>query len=252
LLLFELITGRLPFVGRTPAETGIMQNSNSVPRLAQFTHDASEAIQQVVDCALAKEPADRFANAGALLTALEAIQLPSHQPTSEGQGATSGIMSSSFTREMASVGDDISLRSTVIEGRTSTSSTHSTPAEKDVYAYLCSYEEENIPPQRIALKEKNIIVGRTDPKRGYTPDIDLTDFDPKMTVSRQHARIRFEETFFYVEDLKSRNKTRLGELPLIPLKAELLQHGDILHFGSVRMRFEIPGLAQPPVFNHPP
>jgi serine/threonine protein kinase len=247
LLLFELIAGRLPFVGRTPAETGIMQSSQSVPRLAQFTHDAPEAIQQVVDYALAKEQKNRFANAGALLTALEAIELPPRQPVSESQGAASGIL----TREMASVGDDIALRSTVIEGHTTTPSTHSTQitsVEKDIYAYLC-FEKEDETSQRIALKEKNIIVGRTDPKRGYTPDIDLTKFDPKMTVSRQHARIRFEETFFYIEDLKSRNKTRLGELPLVPFKAEMLQHGDILHFGSVRMRFEIPGMAQPPVFH---
>jgi serine/threonine protein kinase len=246
LLLFELVTGRLPFVGRTPAETGIMQSSNTIPRMAQFTHGTPEAIQQVVDCALAKEPTHRFANAGALLTALEAIELPSRQFTSESQGATSGIL----TREMTSVGDDITLRSTVIEGHSSTQMAHPPSAEKDVYAYLC-YEQESTTSQRIALKGKNIIVGRTDPKRSYTPDIDLTDFDPKMTVSRQHARIRFEETFFYIEDLKSRNKTRLGELPLIPLKAELLQHGDILHFGSVRMRFEIPGMPQPPVFSQP-
>ena len=53
--------------------------------------------------------------------------------------------------------------------------------EQDVYAYL-SYESGQTHPQRIALREKNIIVGRTDPKRGYTPDIDLTDFDPNLPV----------------------------------------------------------------------
>jgi hypothetical protein len=34
---------------------------------------------------------------------------------------------------------------------------------------------------------------------------------------------------------------RLGELTLLPLKAELLRHGDVLHFGSVRVMFEVPG-----------
>jgi pSer/pThr/pTyr-binding forkhead associated (FHA) protein len=63
-----------------------------------------------------------------------------------------------------------------------------------------------------------------------------------MTVSRQHARIRFEETFFSIEDLKSHNKTRLNKQVLTPLKAELLQHGDIIHFGKVRMKFEIAGM----------
>jgi serine/threonine protein kinase len=250
LLLFELITGRLPFVGRTPAETGIMQNTNSVPRMIQFTHETPEAVQFLVDCALAKDPVHRFANAGALLTALEALQLPTNQPTTESPRPTSGVLGSSFTHEMTSIEEMMTPRTILHEEHSSPAQTsYSTAAAYDVYAYLSFEKEEQATPQRIPLLQKNIIVGRADPKRGYTPDIDLTDFDPKMTVSRQHARIRFEETFFYIEDLKSRNKTRLGELALTPLKAELLQHGDVLHFGSVRMRFEIPGMAQPPVFH---
>src|SRR5579883_2250197 len=94
--------------------------------------------------------------------------------------------------------------------------------------------------------KQDTIVGRLDPKRGVTPDIDLSPIDPAMTISRQHARIRFEDTFFYIEDLKSRNKTRLGELVLTPLKAELLQHGDTIIFGSVRMHLEVPGAANIP------
>jgi pSer/pThr/pTyr-binding forkhead associated (FHA) protein len=116
-----------------------------------------------------------------------------------------------------------------------------------VYAFLC-YEKDGVETARFAITKKDVVVGRMDPKRGITPDIDLTVADVKMTVSRQHARIRYEETFFYIEDLKSRNKTRLGELTLVPLKPELLQHGDILHFGSVRLVFKIPGMRDKPVF----
>jgi len=64
-----------------------------------------------------------------------------------------------------------------------------------------------------------------------------------MTVSRQHAQIRYEGTFFYIEDLKSRNKTRLSELALTPLKPELLQHGDCVQFGAVHLVFKVPGMA---------
>ncbi|WP_236038172.1 FHA domain-containing protein [Ktedonobacter robiniae] len=110
-----------------------------------------------------------------------------------------------------------------------------------MYAYL-RYEKAGKLQERLPITGKNVIIGRVDPKRGYTPDIDLSSLDPTKTVSRQHARIRFEETFFYIEDIKSHNKTRLGELVLTPLKAELLQHGDWIAFGSVRLRFEIPGM----------
>ena len=69
-----------------------------------------------------------------------------------------------------------------------------------------------------------------------------------MSVSRQHVRIRYEETFFYIEDLKSRNKTRLGDVTLVPLKPELLRHGDVVQFGSVRLVFKVPGMPDKPVF----
>jgi len=118
-------------------------------------------------------------------------------------------------------------------------------AEAEVYAYL-SYEQGGKEFQRLVMTQKSVIVGRSDPKRDFTPDIDLSQLDPKKTVSRQHARIRFEETFFYIEDLKSRNKTRVGELPLDSLKPALLKHGDIVHFGSVRVRFGIPGMGALP------
>ncbi len=117
----------------------------------------------------------------------------------------------------------------------------------DTYGYLC-YEKDGVEQKRYAITKKDVIVGRIDPKRGMSPDIDLSAIDVKMTVSRQHARIRYEETFFYIEDLKSRNKTRLGALVLVPLKAELLQHGDTICLGSVCLTFKIPGKPDVPVF----
>ena len=106
------------------------------------------------------------------------------------------------------------------------------------YAYFC-FEEEGRETRRFVIKDTYVVVGRVDPRRGLKPEVDLTSIDPGMTVSRQHARIRFWKTFFSIEDLKSRNKTRLGEMTLTPLKAELLQDGDVLYFGSVRVIFKV-------------
>src|SRR5436305_15086130 len=91
------------------------------------------------------------------------------------------------------------------------------------------------------MNKQSVVVWRIDPKRNFKPDIDLTSLDPKMTVSRQHARIRYEGTFFYIEDLKSRNKTRLGDLTLTSLKPEMLQNGNIVKFGAVGMVFKVHG-----------
>ncbi len=248
LLLFELVTGRLPFVGQNAAETGVLQSTSPVPRMVQYKHDAPESVQQVVDRALAKEPVGRFTNAEALLAALEGVQIPRRPsgvdwPAVGGAPPARSTPQGGLTGEMPPVDEDVTLRATLIGGGRAASPTGSMPvlpAKDGTYAYLC-FEKEGGEVQQFALTKDSVVVGRTDPKRGTTPDIDLTALDPNMTVSRQHVRIRYEGSFFYIEDLKSRNKTRLGELILTPLKPELLQHGDVLQLGSVRLIFKVPG-----------
>jgi hypothetical protein len=225
--------------------------------MAQFRDNTPPLLQDVVDCALEKNPAMRYPNPAALVRALEALSFP--QRSGGGINVDRGpsdkipvahAHSSGLTGEMVSipVEEDKSLSSTLIEDTATLTSSSSTsesaePQDEGVYAFLCLEKDgENL--QLFAIKDKYVIVGRVDPKRGLKPEIDLTSIDPRMTVSRQHARIRYEKTFFYIEDLKSRNKTRLGELPLVPLKPELLRDGDVVQFGSVRLIFKVPGMPE--------
>ena len=120
------------------------------------------------------------------------------------------------------------------------------PERAKIYAFLDIQQNEQV-VQRIALKNSTVLIGRSDPKQGITPDIDLTPFDASNTVSRQHARILIEQDSFSIEDLKSRNKTRLGESILTPLKLEPLQNGDVVSFGSVKATFRLLGTSELPV-----
>jgi serine/threonine protein kinase len=240
LLLFTMITGRPPFVGRNEAETGILQNTSPVPRMTQYTHETPEALQDIVDYAMAKEPNRRFSSVQAFLTALDQVKIAPARSTSGWTPVANKAPqpSAGLTLEMASIGNDTGAISAKLTDQAATLA--DAPPGKHTYAYLC-YEKTGEETQRIPITQESVIVGRIDPKRGVTPDIDLSKFDTKMTVSRQHARIRYEENFFSIEDLKSRNKTRLKEETLTPFKTELLQHGDVIYFGRVRLRFEVPG-----------
>lgn len=260
LLIFEVVAGRLPFVGHNLPETGILQVSAPVPRLTQYTHDVPPSLQDLLDCALAKDPSQRFLNAAAMLGVLEMVPSPAapalNAPMSgssihPASASLSSAQGKGQTSEMGvtTAKSDISLQGTVIDGEDSTVfQAAGNGVEEGVLAYLV-YEPEGGKAQYFEIRSNYVIVGRVDPKRNIRPEIDLSGIDSRMTVSRQHARIRFEKTFFYIEDLKSRNKTRLGELTLTPLKAELLQHGDILHFGSVRLVFRVPGMKDRPVLS---
>jgi hypothetical protein len=120
------------------------------------------------------------------------------------------------------------------------------PVSAKIYAFLDIQQNEQ-DVQRIAITENTVIVGRVDPKREITPEIDLTAFDTTSTVSRQHARIYFEKNCFYIEDLKSRNQTQLGGVTLIPLKPEVLQNGDVVSFGAVKATFRLLGTSKLPM-----
>jgi serine/threonine protein kinase len=241
LLFFELITGRPPFVGQSAAETGIMQSSEPVPAMIQYNHETPASFQELIEHALRKDPQQRYATAADLLRALLHLQVPAHpnwrqktDPHQPGVGLTAEI-------------PEVTVDQTIVVTPKPGKSGVAPETSDEIYAYLC-YEKDGVEIERFAMTKPTCVVGRLDPKRNLSPDIDLTELDPKITNSRQHARIRFEKTFFYIEDLKSHNKTRLGELTLLPFKPEIIQHGDVLFIGRVRMKFEVPGRSQPYIF----
>ena len=119
------------------------------------------------------------------------------------------------------------------------------PERAKVYAFLDVQQGEQ-EVQRIELKETQVLVGRGNSRRGTTPVIDLHPFDPLRSVSREHARIRLEPSGCLLEDLKSRNKTRVGEAPLPPFQPKALQNGDVIRFGSVKATFRLLGTSELP------
>lgn len=63
-VLFELITGRLPFQAETPMAVLLKHINEEVPPIADFRDDVSAVVEDVVRKATAKDPNDRFASAG--------------------------------------------------------------------------------------------------------------------------------------------------------------------------------------------
>lgn len=81
-------------------------------------------------------------------------------------------------------------------------------------------------------------VGRADPLEGIFPDIDLTNHGgDELGVSRRHARIYMQGGQFYVVDLRSTNHTFVNQQRLLPDTPQLLNHGDELRFGRVKLNF---------------
>jgi pSer/pThr/pTyr-binding forkhead associated (FHA) protein len=82
-------------------------------------------------------------------------------------------------------------------------------------------------------------VGRFDPNTGLHPDIDLTEEDSQLSVSRRHARILCEHNrYFLVEEQGVANGTYVKGERLAPGDTRELKPGDRVGFGMVVLFFE--------------
>jgi serine/threonine protein kinase len=77
-VLFEALTGKLPFEGQSEYELLRQHLEAPPPSVRSFVAECPEAIDAVIQKALAKEPANRFANCGSMKEALiaELTKLP--------------------------------------------------------------------------------------------------------------------------------------------------------------------------------
>ena len=83
------------------------------------------------------------------------------------------------------------------------------------------------------------LIGRFDPTTGVHPDIDLTDEDHNLSVSRRHARILCEhDRYFLLEEPGVANGTFVRGERIQPGEPRELKHGDRVGFGMVVLFFE--------------
>jgi serine/threonine-protein kinase len=86
-VLYELLTGHLPFEAETPLAAATRRMVADPPPLVTYRRDIPPALQEVVLVALRREPSDRYANAYELAEALRwsREQSPSVVPGERGQ-----------------------------------------------------------------------------------------------------------------------------------------------------------------------
>lgn len=73
-LLYEMLTGKHPFVGETPVATAMKHASAPVPNVASLNRSVPPTLTEIVRRCLAKTPAERFGDAVELLSELRVFQ----------------------------------------------------------------------------------------------------------------------------------------------------------------------------------
>ncbi|MGE4425602.1 MAG: Stk1 family PASTA domain-containing Ser/Thr kinase [Solirubrobacteraceae bacterium] len=73
-VLFEMLTGRMPFDGEQPVAIALKHVNEPPPALSVVNADVPADLERVVLCALEKRPDDRFADADEFLNALQVVR----------------------------------------------------------------------------------------------------------------------------------------------------------------------------------
>lgn len=219
-VLFEMITGRLPFDYANPNKVLLAHTSEPVPPPRKFNIHCPAALERVILTAMQKSPDQRYQHMDEMTKALkEALHSSDARPLFATPPSAKPIQ----TRELDPAAVRPYLKEQPSDSTTLPANTRLLLLEKKVSIPL---------PSRDTL-----IIGRT--YKDLVADIDLGPYGAANAgVSRRHARLTRHDSTWLIEDLGSLNgtfvnntKITAGEPPM-PLK-----DGDEIRLSHLTMLF---------------
>jgi serine/threonine-protein kinase len=238
-VLFEMLTGHPPFEGETAVDIVIKHMNEKVPSICRVRPDLPSELDQFLQKAMAKSPANRYNTPKEFIVAIEQLQkrIQATQPERRASPERDPVAENGYEQQQ---------RQEIPEVQGAVAQSIQEPERLSAKAEAEFVKPTSIPQkqarfyvlasnQYIELTGELMVVGRQDPVLGIFPEINL----PDKTVGRRHAYVRNQQGQYTVEDLNALNKTRLNGVILTPHEERTLKDGDILRFGSIEVRFEL-------------
>ncbi len=73
IVLYEMLTGQVPFHGETPVSVAMMQVEKAMPKLGESMENVPQGVQSILDKMTAKKPENRYLSAGQLCEDLDSV-----------------------------------------------------------------------------------------------------------------------------------------------------------------------------------
>ncbi len=197
-MMYQLVTGRFPFIAETPIATVFKHINAPLPWPRTINPDIPEDVEQIIVRAMEKNPDDRFQSVDEFLKALSNVSALSSEERIRDQV-------DSLPPARPAVVQDVAIALHIVETG-----------------------------QMIALENgTEFTLGRLD--GAARPEIDLSPFDAfKKGVSRLHASIRVEDNqTVKLVDLGSTNGTWVNGSKIEPHIPVTLHHGDVIALGKL-------------------
>ncbi len=196
-VMFEMLTGRLPFAYSNPNKVMLAHISETPPTPRQFNPDCPAGLEEIVLTALQKSPEQRYHDMRAMVNALEAVLSSSKERPA-------------FYKVAPPPGgeDPPEARLFLVEQRV------------------------NIPlPHKDSL-----IIGRTHRQVVADIDLGPHGA-AKAGISRQHARLTRDNEGWFLDDLNSLNGTYVNDVKITPGRPVRLNDGDLVRCSHLSFLF---------------
>ena len=211
LVLYELLTGKLPFQAASPSESMMLRLYEPPVAPRRLNAEMPAALETVLLRALERELDARYRTMEALVNDLRRVLErsqrvarpvePQHPRTVQMITARLEVMSSSAR------GPQLFIATSGV-------------------ALSLPYRDE-------------VLIGRKDPLMPNPPDLDLEPYGGGSAgVSRQHARFLRRAEGWFLEDLQSTNGTYVNEVRLLAHRPVRVRSGDLIRFGQLTLVFE--------------
>ena len=220
IMLYQLITGKLPFHVTTPAEAAHKHINEQPPAPSGIVPGIDNAIEKIILKAIAKQPHERYQTAAEIAAAMR-----------NAMGSAS-IIHNPAAQSIMTLGTwqpDVSKPPQTYQD-------YSVSQDRKLILRMFRDDEE---PQEFLLDREVIKIGRT-------PDNDITL--PEDRVSRNHLEIRKTNGGFTLTDLGSSNGSWLDGQQLLAQQAQEWEPGRTLRIGSFNFQLieKTPTISQLP------
>lgn len=154
-VLFEMLTGQVPFTGNTAVSVAMMHAEKPVPSLSDFMDEVPEGLQQIIDKALAKKAEDRYQNADELRRDLLDLKMKLYPFSSDEykKDMQAVVTESSYSAAKETVNDDYGA-TMIMKPVRSTSSEFETEVQEETRQELPEQEADDMPLSRAKKTKK--------------------------------------------------------------------------------------------------
>lgn len=209
-VLFEMLTGQLPFRAKRAFDVLLMHINELPPQPRDLVPSIPDALENIILKAMSKSPDERYPSMKGMLSSLEGVrntyQYPSH------------LVAPETDETLHNTTMQIDAVQSLFEG--------------PHFVVVATGSTLHIP-----LKDK-VLIGRTDPRSNTVPDIDLSIYGGASAgISRQHACLLRKDDNWMIEDLNSTNGTYVNDQAVSSSAPVALTEGDRIRCGQLVLVF---------------